>query len=95
MQVEQLTPTLGAEVSGADLNNVTDQQFSELHELFVRYGVLFFRDQPELAPAAQVAGDSRLQRAMAGVRVLPVRQGAAEVAGAATLLCRHHTRRHK
>lgn len=60
MQVEQLTPTLGAEVSGADLNNVTDQQFSELHELFVRYGVLFFRDQPELAPAAQVAFARRL-----------------------------------
>ncbi len=55
MKVEPLTPVIGAEVSGVDLTALSEAEFDWLHELFVLHSVLFFRDQPRLEPAAQVA----------------------------------------
>ena len=55
MQVTPLTPAIGAEVSGADLADVSDDQFEEIRQQFTRHGVLFFRDQPRLEPEQQVA----------------------------------------
>ncbi len=46
--VEPLTPTLGAEVSGADLLNMDDAQFAEIFDAFVSHSVIFLRDQPAL-----------------------------------------------
>ena len=43
MQVETLTPHLGARVQGLDLSApLTDDQFSEIKELITRYGLLVF-----------------------------------------------------
>lgn len=50
-----ITPTLGAEVHGADLTSIDDAQFEALCEAFARHQVLFFRDQPALTPAQQIA----------------------------------------
>ena len=46
MQVETLTPHLGAKVHGLDLSaSLTDDQFSEIKELITRYGLLVFPGQ--------------------------------------------------
>jgi len=46
-QAERLTATIGAEVFGVDLGEVSrdDDQFAELQALLLRHKVLFFRDQ--------------------------------------------------
>jgi len=46
IEVNPLTPTIGAEVSGVDLSKpLDDQTFRELHSAFKLHSVLFFRDQ--------------------------------------------------
>ncbi|MEQ8486475.1 MAG: TauD/TfdA family dioxygenase [Pseudomonadales bacterium] len=50
-----VTPMLGAEVHGADLTSMDDAQFEVLNEAFATHQVLFFRDQPALTPAQQIA----------------------------------------
>ena len=47
MQAEQLTPAIGAKVSGIDLcAPLTPEQRSEIESLLVEHHVLFFEDQP-------------------------------------------------
>ncbi len=48
LAVTPLTPTLGAEIAGADLTDLDDRQFAEIFEAFTEHAVVFFRDQPEL-----------------------------------------------
>lgn len=48
LAVEPLTPTLGAEIVGADLVHLNDERFAEIFEVFVEHSVIFFRDQPAL-----------------------------------------------
>lgn len=50
LEVSALTPTLGAEISGADLLDLGDDQFAEIFDAFVRHSVIFLRDQPALTP---------------------------------------------
>ena len=45
IQLRPLTGTIGAEVDGVDLRNIDDDTFTELHDAFLRYKVLFYRDQ--------------------------------------------------
>lgn len=49
MEITPLTPTLGAEIAGADLTDLSDAQFSEIFEAFVAHSVIFLRDQPGLS----------------------------------------------
>ena len=55
MQVTPLTPVIGAEVTGLDLTRLEEDQFEALRAAFTAHSVLFFRDQPRLAPEDQVA----------------------------------------
>lgn len=55
LEVTALTPTLGAEVGGADLTDLGDDQFDEIFEAFVSHSVIFFRDQPALTPEQHFA----------------------------------------
>lgn len=55
MEVQPLTPLIGAEVHGADLLRLNDTTFADIHAAFVTHQVLFFRDQPRLEPAEQIA----------------------------------------
>ena len=55
MQVTPLTPVIGAEISGLDLTRLDSEQFEALRAAFTEHSVLFFRDQPSLAPEDQVA----------------------------------------
>ena len=54
MQVTPISPAIGAEVCGADLVNLSDAGFAEIHAAFVAHSVLVFRDQPQLTPEQQV-----------------------------------------
>lgn len=45
IDVEPLTPTIGAVVNGANLSNVDDELFAEIHDALMEHLVIFFRDQ--------------------------------------------------
>lgn len=49
------TPTIGAEVRGADLVNLNDAQFRQLSDALTAHQVIFLRDQPALSPTQQIA----------------------------------------
>ena len=54
--VEAVAPLIGVEVTGVDLTKPVPQaQIDELTHALANHNVLFFRDQPALAPAQQVA----------------------------------------
>ncbi len=55
MHIEPVTALIGAEVSGADLESLSDTEFAQIERAFTEHQVLFFRDQPPLDPEAQVA----------------------------------------
>jgi taurine dioxygenase len=53
IQVQKLTPHIGAEIAGADLSRPLDERtFKEIHAALVDNGVIFFRDQ-HLTPDQQ------------------------------------------
>jgi taurine dioxygenase len=55
IQVDKLTPLVGAEVRGVDLSRPLDERtFKEIHAALVDNGVIFFRDQ-HLTPEQQKA----------------------------------------
>jgi taurine dioxygenase len=43
--VRPLTPVIGAEIAGMDLNDLDDDDFRAIHEAFLAHGVVFFRGQ--------------------------------------------------
>ena len=47
IEVEPLTPTIGAVIHGADLTKTLDDEtYSEIHDAWMEHQVLFFRNQP-------------------------------------------------
>ena len=52
--LDRLTPVIGAEIGGADLGNLSNRQFDEIHRALAESGVVFFREQ-RLAPEQQLA----------------------------------------
>lgn len=59
MEIQPVTGVIGAEVIGADLENLSDAQFAQIEQAFTDHLVLFFRDQPQLSPEAHVAFGKR------------------------------------
>ena len=54
------SPNLGAEIYGVDLSeSVPDDQFAEIEKAFLKYQVLFFKDQKEIPPEQHVAFGKR------------------------------------
>ncbi|MGB0412397.1 MAG: taurine dioxygenase [Pikeienuella sp.] len=53
MRVEAITPAIGAEISGIDLNNVSDDIADAIYEALITHHVIFFRGQ-DVSPAAHV-----------------------------------------
>jgi taurine dioxygenase len=49
-----LSGAMGAEVRGADLREVDDDTFAEIHNILLNHGMVFFRDQ-DITPAQQLA----------------------------------------
>jgi taurine dioxygenase len=56
IQVTPFSPALGAEIRGVDLASGIDEETSrEIRSALCQFGVLFFKEQSEIAPAVQVA----------------------------------------
>jgi len=58
MEIRPLGAAMGAEVVGADLNTLSDADFSRIRDAFLKYQVVVVRDQT-LPPAAQLAFSRR------------------------------------
>jgi taurine dioxygenase len=71
LTIQPLTPSFGAEVAGADVIDLTDEGFAELFDAFVRYSVIFLRDQPALSPEQH----SALARRFGRIHVHPAARG--------------------
>lgn len=62
IQAIPLSPALGAEIRGIDIaRGLSNEQFSELRQAFVDYGVIFLRDQ-QLSPEQHIAFAERWGR---------------------------------
>ena len=55
LDIKPLTPTIGAEIAGADLINLSETEFSEIRQAFTNHSVIFFRDQPALSAEQQMS----------------------------------------
>jgi len=55
IQISPLTPVIGAEITGIDLSDPKPGDVERVRDALTEHQVLFFRDQPELTPDAQVA----------------------------------------
>ena len=54
IQVDPLTPRIGAEIDGVDLSQpLGNQTFKEVHDALMEHQVIFFRDQDMDGGAAQ------------------------------------------
>src|SRR5579862_469536 len=52
--VDPVTPVIGAEIGGVDLDSLDEETWAEIQRAFAAHLVLFFRDQ-RLSPEAQMA----------------------------------------
>ncbi|MEP0565492.1 MAG: TauD/TfdA family dioxygenase, partial [Paracoccaceae bacterium] len=60
IEAKPFAPNLGAEIYGVDLSApVPDDQFAEIKDAFLKYQVLFFKDQKEIPPEQHVAFGKR------------------------------------
>ena len=55
IEIEPINPVLGALIHGADLNQLDDVAFAAIRGALIDHQVIFFRDQPALAPETQIA----------------------------------------
>jgi len=62
IEIRPVTPRIGAEIFGIDLNQpLSDQAFQTIHQALMDHLVIFFRDQ-DLTPQAQMAFGARFGR---------------------------------
>lgn len=55
IQAKPLSPALGAEITGIDIvGGISDDQFTELRQAFVDFGVIFLREQ-DISPQQHIA----------------------------------------
>ncbi|MEC7205666.1 MAG: TauD/TfdA family dioxygenase, partial [Pseudomonadota bacterium] len=54
LKITPLSGTIGAEISGIDLRNLSNSEFDAIHRAFLDHAVLCFRDQ-DLTPDDQIA----------------------------------------
>jgi taurine dioxygenase len=54
LDIEPITPCIGAKLTGADLLSPTPAMINAIREALVEHQVLFFEDQPQLTATAQI-----------------------------------------
>lgn len=55
IEASPFAPNLGAEIRGVDLSEpVSDVQFADIHQAFLDFQVLFFKDQKEIPPERHI-----------------------------------------
>ena len=60
IEAKPFAPNLGAEIYGVDLSQpVPDAQFAEIRDAFLKYQVLFFKEQKEIPPEQHVTFGKR------------------------------------
>lgn len=60
IEAKPFAPNLGAEIYGVDLSQpVPDAQFAKIRDAFLKYQVLFFKDQKEIPPEQHTAFGKR------------------------------------
>jgi len=72
--IRPITPTLGAEVRGVSVPNLSEAEFTEVFAAFIEHGVIFLRDQPQLTAEQHLAfarrfGEIHIHPASRGVPV--------------------------
>ena len=45
IQVDPISPLIGAEISGVDISQAGNQTFQEIHDALMEHPIIFFRDQ--------------------------------------------------
>ena len=56
IDVRPCTPVIGAEIRGVDLTRpLSEAQWNEIHDAFLRHLVVFFREQRRMSPEQQIA----------------------------------------
>jgi taurine dioxygenase len=78
--VDPVTPLLGAEVTNVSLADVDDRVFAEIHDAWIRYKVLFFRDQTAFSSADMEELGRRFGEIDEPPKALPTAAGAPHVA---------------
>ena len=54
IEINPLSPVIGAEIIGADLSHIDDDNFASIEQALTDHQVIFFRDQPQLLPDEQI-----------------------------------------
>jgi taurine dioxygenase len=54
-EVRRVTGALGAEISGMDINHLTDEGFERIHQLLLDHQVVFITGQADLTPESHIA----------------------------------------
>ncbi len=55
IEARPFAPNLGAEIRGVDLSEpISDEQFADIHQAFLDYQVLMFKDQKEIPPERHI-----------------------------------------
>ena len=62
----QMTPSLGAEITGIDITNLDNQEFDAIYDPFNKHSVVVIRDQ-DISPAQHAAFSWRFGKLMAHV----------------------------
>jgi taurine dioxygenase len=78
--VDPVTPLLGAEVTNVSLADVDGRVFAEIHDAWIRYKVLFFRDQTAFSSAHMEELGRRFGEIDEPPKALPTAAGAPHVA---------------
>ena len=77
IEASPVSPALGAEISGVDIAaGISDEQFAELRQAYVDYGVIFLRDQ-DITPDQHIEfacrwGDINVNRFFQAVATHPI-----------------------
>jgi taurine dioxygenase len=78
--VDPVTPLLGAEVTNVSLADVDGRVFAEIHDAWIRYKVLFFRDQTAFSSPQMEELGRRFGEIDEPPKALPTAAGAPHVA---------------
>ena len=63
---QQITPSLGAEITGIDLSNdLSNEQLNQIYDDLIKYNVIFFRNQK-----ISLRSILRLQKALEQLKIL-------------------------
>nr|WP_171499547.1 taurine dioxygenase [Acinetobacter guerrae] len=67
LSIEQIKPSIGAIITGIDLNHLGEQQTTEIQQALLQHHVIFFRQQ-QMLPQAQAA----LARSFGSLHIHPI-----------------------